>query len=136
MDRNTRKLLIVSVLYLINAGLGTALALRDDIPAEFAGIRTGKPVWRDFVTLWGTGLSAPLFMLVAHALFIILAGRGVRAGEVGLRVNAAVFIIGMLGEPVAYRALNPRTFDAPKALVVAGNLILPALTIRFGRMRR
>ncbi len=43
--------------------------------------------------------------------------------------------IGMLGEPVAYRAFSPETFDPAKAALVSALIALPLLTTALGVRR-
>jgi hypothetical protein len=135
MERNRSRLIVSSILYLVNAGVGATIALRENLPGEFAGKRSGKPARDDFVTGFGTALSPSLSMLVVQALFIVLMrhpGRLRTLGIGGLTINGVLFTIGMLGEPITYRIFTPRAFDLPKALVVAGNIGLPLSMLVFG----
>ena len=132
---NTRKaLILVSILYLLNAIIGTLLAVQANLPAEFFG-KDGKPALEDFLIGNGTALSAPLYLCIILLLFIILAfqpGRLGTLGIVGLTILGICFIVGALGEPITYKVLNPATFDLPKALVVLVEIVLPLLMVTFG----
>lgn len=135
MEPNLRKLLITAVAYLINTAIGTAVAIRENLPAEFAGRRTGKDARSDFIIGMGTALSPPLIACLIHALFVLLTLRPRRLqtiGITGLTLNGTFFTIGMCGEPITYKVLNPRTFDPAKTIIVAANLILPLLTSILG----
>ncbi len=137
MERTLRGLIVSSILYLVNAGVGAKIALSENLPGEFAGKRSGKSARDDFVTGFGTALSSSLIMLVVQALFIMLALRPGRSGTLGvggLTVNGVLFTVGMLGEPITYKVFNPRAFDLPKAMVVSGNIVLPLLMLVFGLM--
>ena len=129
---NTRKsLILASILYLLNALIGTLLAIQANLPAEFFG-KDGKPALEDFLIGNGTALSAPLYLCIILALFIILAFRPKRLGTLGilgLTILGICFIIGAMGEPITYKVLNPATL---KALVVVIEIVLPLLMVTFG----
>ena len=129
-----KSLILASILYLLNAALGTLLAVQANLPAEFLG-KDNKPALEDFLIGNGTALSAPLYLCIILALFILLSFQPHRLGTLGiagLTILGICFIIGALGEPITYKALNPSTFDLPKALVVVIEIILPLLMLTFG----
>jgi hypothetical protein len=129
-----KSLILVSILYLVNAGIGTLLAVQANLPAEFFG-KDGKPALEDFLFGNGTALSAPLYLCIILVLFIILSFQLRRLGTfgiIGLTILGVCFIIGALGEPITYKVLNPATFDLPKALVVMIEIVLPLLMVTFG----
>lgn len=135
MGHGIKPLVVASALYFANASMGAKIALDEELPAEFAGIRTGKPVVVDFLTWFGTALSPPLPMMLAHAALTALALRGEKAGRLGVKgltALGALFTIGMLGEPITYRALRPRTVDPLKAALITGNIVFPILMALFG----
>jgi hypothetical protein len=72
MKKSLRTLAIVSLFHLLSAGLGMALAVREDLPAEFGGFLRGHNVLKDFSLGSGTALSPPLFILVAANLLLPL----------------------------------------------------------------
>lgn len=125
-------LLGVSVLYLANAGLGTWLAIRLDLPGRPFGLRTGlTPVW-DFVLGLGTALSAPLVLLVALVVLNTLIRRqGAirRRAAAGLALLGTGFLIGMLAEPITWRLLRSSEVDPVLAGVVIANLVLPVVIV-------
>ena len=130
-----RRLILASVLCLANLGIGAAIALREELPAEFEGKRSGKSARDDFLTGSGTALSPPLVMFIVQALWIGLAPRPGRLGTLGvagLTLNGCLFTVGMLGEPIPLKVLTPRTFDPPKATLAAGNIVLSLLMILSG----
>ena len=129
-----KSLILVSILYLINAAIGTLLAVQANLPAEFFG-KDGKPALEDFLIGNGTALSAPLYLCIILLLFILLSFQPRRPGTlgiVGLTILGVCFIIGALGEPITYKVLNPATFDLPKALIVMIEIVLPLLMLTFG----
>lgn len=135
MTQARRRLVLASLGGLACATVGTAIAIRERLPAEFGGFLHGSDVVRDFVAFKGTALSAPLEMLVAQAACIVLAtqeGMGARAGVVGLTVLGTAEVVGQLGEPVLYRSLRPAEFRPACAAVLAGNVILPSLMAVLG----
>jgi len=131
---NSRKLLVLwSLCYLASAAAGTVLAINNHLPARFGGILHGNDVAMDFLTLNGTALSAPLFMLLAQVAFTALAlgsGRAERAGVAGLTVLGAMYVLGQLGEPILVETL--KTFNPAQAVILAANMIFAALMAVFG----
>ncbi len=128
----------VSALYLLTAALGAAVAIREELPGEFAGRTSGRAASADF--LWGTGtaLSPGLAMLFAQLVLTIMStreGRVGMGGAAGLTVLGAGATVGMLGEPIAYRALSPKNFDPPKAAIISTLVVLPSLMSVLGMKR-
>ena len=73
--RTLKRLIASSVLYMV-VGLAAALvALAANLPAEFAGLSTGKPVSQDFLYGMGTALSPPLYGLFIQAVLTWLVPR-------------------------------------------------------------
>ncbi len=135
MTRARRQLVLAALGGLGCATLGAAVAIRERLPAEFGGFLRGGDVARDFVTLKGTALSAPLVMLVVQAACIASATRegwGGRVSVIGLTVIGAAEVIGQLGEPVLYRSTRPAAFRPARAAVLVGNLMLPSLMVALG----
>ncbi|MDP8970836.1 MAG: hypothetical protein M3N52_10165 [Actinomycetota bacterium] len=125
----------MTVLYLLNALMGTALAIRDDLPGRPAGVRTGLAPSRDFVFGLGTALSPPLVLCLWQAVCAVLSGSSGRAGEVTRRMlpwNGAGFTLGMLAEPILLQTLRRPTGHPVRAATIAANVALPLLITRRG----
>jgi hypothetical protein len=54
-------LIVTSILYLVNAGVGTAPAVKENLPSV-TFITSGKPALEDFLTGNGTALSPPFMV--------------------------------------------------------------------------
>ena len=124
-----------SLCYLASAAAGTVLAINNHLPARFGGILHGNDVAMDFLTLNGTALSAPLFMLLVLVAFTALAlgsGRTGLVGVVGLTVLGAMFVLGQMGEPILVETLQ--TFNPAQAVILAANLLFAALMALFGAL--
>ncbi len=119
------------VAYLAVSAAGTAIAIRDHLPANFAHWDlSGGNVTRDFLVGAGTALSAPLLMLVALAVLLVLCGRPTRTGDISLVLLvplAIAFVIGMVGEPVARSALGSAGSHIDRTIVVIAALALPVV---------
>lgn len=129
---------LVSALWLANSAVGAAIAIREDLPGELAGMTSGKNASGDFFTGTGTALSPGLPMMILLAVFTILSKRGGRAGTVGvvgMTALGAGATVGVLGEPITYRALSPRTFDPAKAGIVSAAIVLSPLMAVLGARR-
>lgn len=138
-----RRLITSSVLYMIIALIGAAVAILESRPSDPGGVSTGLPVLQDFLYGNGTAMSPPLYMLAAQAIFTILALRRDRWGTFGvggLTIAGLLFGVGMLVEPILLEIFNPATFDLFQALVVFTLIIVPfammVIGIREWRRRR
>jgi len=128
----------VSALYLLSAAVGAGVAIRDGLPGEFAGRKSGRSASADFFRGTGTALSPGLAMLAAQSVLTVLSTRGGKAetaGTAGLTALGAGATVGMLGEPIAYRVFSAKTFDPAKAALVSALVALPALTTFLGARR-
>jgi hypothetical protein len=137
MPNRPSALSTVSVLWLLNAAIGARVAIREDLPQEFAGMTRWHDPSADFFK-GGTALSPGLPMMVLQALFLVLSARSGRTGKVGsagLVALGAGSTLGYLGEPITYRVLSPRTFDAAKAPIVSAAIALSALMSVLGVRR-
>ena len=129
----------VCALWLLNALVGAAVAIREDLPGELiAGVFTGRDASAEFFKGPGTALSPGLAHIAAQALFTVLSTRGGRAGSigaVGLIVVGAGATAGALGEKITYRVLSPRSFDPVKAAIVSAGISLSSLMTVLGARR-
>jgi hypothetical protein len=132
---NAQKILIVvSLLYLVNASIGTTIAIQDNLPSVTL-FKSGLPALEDFLFGFGTALSPPLFLCIAVVVCIILAFQPERPGNIGITglvILGVLYTIGAFAETITYRVLNPATFDLPKALVVIVEIVLPLAMIGLG----
>ena len=128
-------LIVTSILSLVNAGIGTVIAVKENLPSVTPVFTTGKPALEDFLTGNGTALSPPLYLCIITLLLILLAfqpkGPGM-VGIVGLTILGVIFLLGEFVETNTYRVLNPVTFNLPVALVVLTEIILALLMMAFG----
>jgi hypothetical protein len=123
---------------LLNSAIGAGIAIREDLPAEFAGMTRWHDPSADFFRGTGTALSPGLPMMAALAIFTILSTRGGKAGTVGVAGMTALGAggtIGVLGEPITYKALSPTTFDPVKAPIVSAAVVLSPLMAVLGARR-
>src|SRR5690349_2837144 len=128
-------LIIISILSLVNAGVGTSIAVKESLPSVTPILTTGKPALEDFLTGNGTALSPPLYLCIVTLLLILLAFQPKRPGMVGvigLTILGGIFLLGEFVETNTYRVLNPATFNLPVALVVLAEIVLALLMIAFG----
>jgi hypothetical protein len=126
---------MVSVLWLLNSAIAARVAIREDLAGEFAGMDRWHDPSADFFKGAGTALSPGLPMMAAQAVFAALSTQGGRPGRVGaagLAVLGASGTVGVLGEPITYRVLSPRTFDPAKAPIVSAAMVLSALMTVLG----
>ena len=129
----------VCTLWLLNAAIGAAVAIREDLPGELiADVFTGRDASAEFFKGPGTALSPGLAHIAAQAVFAALStrgGRAGRAGAAGLVVVGAGATAGALGEKITYRVLSPEAFDPAKAVIVSAGIILSTLMTALGARR-
>ena len=130
-----KRLITSSLLYMVIAVIGAVVAIAENRPANAGGFSTGLPVLQDFLYGNGTAMSPPLYMLVAQAIFTVLALRRDRWGTFGvggLTIAGLLFGVGMLVEPILLEIFNPASFDLLKALIVIALVIVPLVILVFG----
>jgi hypothetical protein len=138
MAQRLSALSTVCVLWLLNSTIGARVAIREDLPGEFAGMTRWHDPSADFFRGAGTALSPGLPMMAAQVVFTVLSthdGRSGKVGAVGLVALGAGSTVGVLGEPITYRVLSPRTFDPAKAPIVSAAIMLSAVMTSFGTSR-
>jgi hypothetical protein len=143
MNTSLKWLLLASLTNLVGNVLGTILALQHDLTAGFGGFLHGQDVLRDFLTLNGTALSAPLAFLLIQLGLTILAlrlGRSGSIGVAGLIFMGAFYTLAQLGEPIVLRLLRPDGFDLVQAIVllvlVTSSIAMAVFGIRVRRTMR
>ena len=127
-------LVVTSILYLVNAAIGTALAVKENLPS-MTFITSGKPALEDFLTGNGTALSPPLYLCLIVVVLLILAWQPKRLGMigvVGLTILGVLFLPAILVERHTSQVLHLLTVDLPVALVQLADIVLPLLMIAFG----
>jgi hypothetical protein len=123
--RSSKLPLLVS-LYLLNAGIGTVVAVARKLPYLFGGPGDPATVAIDFPTK-GTALSPPLtamFLLAALTLLVLRKDRWGLVGVAAVCILAVPLTIGGVMEPIVW-----------EPLLVALSLLgigLPPLMIIFG----
>lgn len=131
----SKRLIVASVIYLIVASVATAVAIAQDRPAEFAGMRSGLPVLQDWLYGYGTALSPTFYIMVLQAILTLLVLRPGRWGKVGvggLTIFGLIFTIGAAGEPIAREVFSAATFDPLLAAIQAGMIGIPFVMVLFG----
>jgi hypothetical protein len=124
-----------SLLYMVLALVGAAIALGENRPAAPGGLSTGLPALRDFLYGNGTALSPPLYMLIIQVILTYLALRSARwrtLGVIGLTVLGLLFGMGMLAEPILREIFGSETITFVKALVGAGLVLVPFMMMVLG----
>jgi hypothetical protein len=123
-----QKLILASGAYLILASIATAVAIATDRPAEFSGMTSGLPAWKDFIYGFGTALSPTLWWMVIQVVFTVLVSRPGRAGSVGI-IGLGTFgvleFIGALGEPITFVVFTPGGFQPALAAIQLGMIAIP-----------
>jgi hypothetical protein len=135
MSGSKRALVTTSLLYLFSASTGARVSIDEDLPMAFLGKTSPNMPQEDFVRGLGTALSPGVKMLVGQVALTALAARRGPLGKLGARglaLYGVITAIGMLGERITFVALHPRTFDPPKAIIIAGNVVLSLLLVAFG----
>ena len=134
-QKNLRRLSTSVIFYIIFALVGAGVAIRENRPSDPGGWSTGLPALQDFLYGNGTAMSPPLYMIIAVAVFTLLAHRRDRWDKVGvggLTICGLLFSIGALVEPILFEIFNPKQFDLFKAVIEAGLIILPLVIMVFG----
>jgi magnesium-transporting ATPase (P-type) len=141
MDQSTpttfKWLIISSVAYIIISLIAAAVAIQANLPAQpmGEGSGSGKPVIEDFLFGGGTAMSPGLPWLITQAILTVLAYKKNWWGTFGI---AGLVIFGLLSgifsltEPNVQKIFSPAAFDAIKAVLQAGVIVLPFVMMVFG----
>jgi hypothetical protein len=120
-----RALLAASLAFAGAAGLGSAVAVREQLPGQPCGFSVPLSVPAGLVAGWGAGVAAPWPMPVTAVIMAAHAQRtasSVRAGAVCTGIGVGC-IIGTGIEPVSWR---PRSWTRWTGLAIVGNLAASA----------
>ena len=134
---NLKRLTASVILYMVIALIAGAIAILENLPAQFGGFSTGLTAMQDFLYGMGTALSPPFHTLIIQFVLLVVAPRKDRWGTfgvLGLTLIGLMTCIGALGEPINRRIFNPATFDPVKALIMAGMILIPVVIVVFGLM--
>ena len=124
-----RGLVVATSAYLANAVVATWVAMSNDIPGRPFGFETGLPMAWDFAFGLGTGLSAPLAMLIALAVLTVSVARHQsRRSIAAIGLFGFCFLVGMLVEPIIWDAIRGELQLLVTAVVVV-NAVLPIVII-------
>jgi len=120
MRPTTRRLISVAVLIFVVWVAGTIVSIAAGWAAQFGGPGNPNNVAGEFLSR-GTALSPPLSVMVALAVFILLASSRRwwgTLGVVGLCLLAVLTFVGAMGE-----AFAPATPDVPRAVLVLSGVL-------------
>jgi hypothetical protein len=132
VDASTdRALLIASLAFVGATVLGSAVAIRDQLPGEPLGVRVPLSVPVGVVTGWGAGIAAPWPMPVA-AVMAATREPGAFPGTVCAVIGLGC-IFGTLIEPVTRR---PRSWSPAAGLAISLNVAASAALIAAGLHHR
>ena len=126
-----RALLAASVAFAAAAGLGSAVAIRDDLPGEPLGMTVPLSVPAGLAVGWGAAVAAPWPMPVAAVTAAAMAKRrrpSVRPGAVCAAIGLGC-IVGTCIEPVTRR---PRSWSVATRLAIGANLSASAALVAAG----
>src|SRR5215510_373667 len=79
-----KRLVASTIIYMVFALIATAIAIAENLPAEFAGSSTGLTVISDFLYGMGTAMSPPLYALIIQLAFLLLSPRKDRWGTISV----------------------------------------------------
>ena len=132
-----RALVVATGAYLVTAAVATWVAMLNGIPGRPFGVETGLPIAWDFALGLGTGLSAPLAVLIALAVLTVSVARNQsRRSSAAIGFLGWCFLLGMLVEPIIWAVIRGEHEPLVTGIVVA-NLAIPVvivcLTIRIAR---
>ena len=126
-----RALLAASVAFAAAAVLGSAVAIRDELPGEPLGIIVPLSVPAGLIAGWGAAVAAPWPMPAAALIAAAHAQRaGTCAGSGALCAGIGLgCIAGTLVEPVTRR---PRTWSPLTRLAITANIAASAALVVTG----
>jgi hypothetical protein len=76
MNDIVSRLIMATILYLINMSIGVIVAMHENLPARFAGILNGQDVPKDLLTFNSTAVSPSLLYMVVIAVLVVAEFKG------------------------------------------------------------
>jgi len=127
-----RALLAAAVAFAAAAGLGSAVAIRDDLPGEPLGITVPLSVPAGLAVGWGAAVAAPWPMPAVALIAAIRAQRAGASAATGALCAGIGFgcIAGTLVEPVTRQ---PRKWSPLTRLAITANIAASAALVVTGR---
>jgi F0F1-type ATP synthase membrane subunit c/vacuolar-type H+-ATPase subunit K len=126
-----RALLAAAVAFAAAAGLGSVVAIRDELPGEPLGITVPLSVPAGLAVGWGAAVAAPWPMPAAALIAAVRAqraGAGVATGLLCAGIGLGC-VAGTLVEPVSRR---PGTWSPGTRLAITANLASSAALVVAG----
>ena len=126
-----RALLAASVAFAAAAGLGSAVAIHDDLPGEPLGITVPLSVPAGLAIGWGAAVAAPWPMPAAALIAAVRAQRPCASAATGALCAGIGLgcIAGTLAEPVTR---GPRTWSPLTRLAITANIAASAALVVAG----
>lgn len=131
----SRRLVVVSLLYIAWSLVGATIAIAQGLHAGFGGAESRQSVTEDFVSGNGTALSPPLYWLAGQLGLTALLLRSDSWGKLaagGLAIAGVATLVGAVGEPITLVVFAPATFEPLKAVIQAGMIAIPAVLAVLG----
>jgi hypothetical protein len=130
-----RALLATSLAFAGAAVVGSAVAIREDLPGQPCGIRVPLSVPAGLLVGWGAGVAAPWPMPAAA---VIAAARSQRTKPNALTgaVCAGIGIGCVLGTAIEPATRRPRSWSAATRLAIAFNIAASAALTMTGLRHR
>jgi hypothetical protein len=115
------RLLAAALAYASAAGVGSAVAVREQLPGQPLGISVPLPVPAGLLAGWGAGVAAPWPMPVTALIAAARAQRpaGSAAGGAVCAGIGIGCIVGTMVEPVSW---HPRSWTRWTRLAIIGNV--------------
>lgn len=143
MKTSLRWLVVASLVNLAGNSLGTALALQQNLAADWGNSLNGQDVLRDFIGFKGTALSAPLsFLLIQFVITLLILRTGWlgKVGISGVTFFGLLYTLAQSGEPILWKQFRVGGFDLMQSFILLLNIgsavAMLVLGIRAWRSRR
>jgi hypothetical protein len=135
MHASLKWLVLASFINLVGNGLGTVVALGQNLPAKLGSIPNSQSVLEDFLGLKGTALSAPLAFMLIQLVITLLALRPGWSGRIGVAVLTFIglfYTLAQAGEPILLGQFRPGGFDLVQFIILVVNIATAVAMLVFG----
>jgi hypothetical protein len=135
MNTSLKWLVTASLINLLGNGLGTTIALQQNLAAKLGSVPNAQTVLQDFLGFKGTALSAPLSFLLIQLVVTWLALRPGLASRVGVAVLTFLglfYTLAQAGEPIVLRQFQAGGFHFEQFIVLAVNIVSAVAMLVFG----
>ena len=135
MNASLKWLVTASITNLVGNSLGTIVALRQNLPADWGSSLNGQNVLQDFLGFKGTALSAPLSFMLIQLVITWLALKPGQWNRISIGILTFIglfYTLAQAGEPIFLQQFQAGKFDLVQFIILLVNIGSAIAMLIFG----